>query len=229
MDMPRPVGSKNRPKEVIEQEKQIKQVLNRGRGRPRKGSPTAEVNKLSGEIIKRRHNKQYTVSEKVLAKRQNKTYIKDPKTPEEIDFNTRLIKHIMQVNELGLQADKNDLNTMRSCFVNYLQLCKENGFCVSNMSAYAALGMGTMQFDRYSKMDDPEIREFCEAVRRTCAMFRENLVSENKLNPVIGIFWQRNYDGLRNDTEQVQAVREQDEDYSNSGSYKDKYRNLIGE
>ena len=97
------------------------------------------------------------------------------------------------------------------------------------MSAYAAIGMDHRTFDIFSRSDDPEVKEFCVAVRRTCAMFRENMVSENKINPVIGIFWQRNYDGLRNDTEQVQAVREQDEDYSSSGSYKDKYRNLIGE
>ena len=227
--MPRPVGSKNRPKEIIQQEKQIKEVLNRGRGRPRKDAPTAEINRLTGEVIKHRKNKGYTASDRTLARNQQRATIAMPKTEEEISFNTRLIKHIMQINELGMQADKSDINTLRSCFVNYLKLCEANGFNVSNLSAYAALGMDRSTFEYYSKKDDPEIKEFCAAVRKTCAMFREEMVSANKLNPVIGIFWQRNYDGLRNDTEQVQAVREQDEDYSNSGSYKDKYRNLIGE
>ena len=227
--MPRPVGSKNRPKEIIQQEKQIKEVLNRGRGRPRKDAPTAEINKLTGEVIKHRKNKGYTASEKVLARQQKAATIAVPKTEEEISFNTRLITHIMQINELGMQADRNDLNSLRSCFVNYLKLCEQNGFNVSNLSAYAAMGMDNSAFQYFAKRDDPETREFCAFVRKTCAMFREEMVSANKLNPVIGIFWQRNYDGLRNDTEQVQAVTEQDEDYSTSGSYKEKYRNLIGE
>ena len=67
-------------------------------------------------------------------------------------------------------------------------------------------------------------------VRSTCAMFRESRISDNKLNPVIGIFWQRNFDGLRNDTEQVQAINEQnDDEYSGSKAYKDKYRDMIGD
>jgi hypothetical protein len=91
------------------------------------------------------------------------------------------------------------------------------------------MGFDNNTFGAFSRKDDPEIREFCQWVRKTCAMFRENLVADSKINPVIGIFWQRNYDGLRNDTEQVQAMQEQeDESYGNSGSYKDKYKKLIG-
>ena len=82
----------------------------------------------------------------------------------------------------------------------------------------------------FSKKDDPEVREFCIQVKKTCAMFRESLVKDGKLNPVIGIFWQRNFDGLRNDTEVVQTALEMDESYvSGSKAYKDKYKNLIGE
>ena len=62
-------------------------------------------------------------------------------------------------------------------------------------------------------------------------MFRDAMISSNKLNPVIGIFWQRNFDGLRNDTEQVQAIREAEDndEYGSSKAYKEKYKNLIGE
>jgi hypothetical protein len=152
-----------------------------------------------------------------------------PVTDEERDYNSRLISHIMQINEIALNADRHDLLSLRSCFIAYLQLCQKNGFSVSNLSAYAAMGFDNRTFDYFSKRDDPEIREFCKWVRKTCAMFRENLVADSKINPVIGIFWQRNYDGLRNDTEQVQAMQEQeDESYGNSGSYKDKYKKLIG-
>lgn len=197
----RPVGSKNKPKEV--------EVVKKT-GRP-KGSKSG-----------------YTVSEKALAQRQNNLMIKQPKTDEERDYNYRLINHIMQINEIAEHADKSDLLSLKSCFIAYLQLCQKNGFNVSNLTAYASMGMDYPSFQNFSKRDDPEIKEFCKFVRKTCAMFRENMVANSKINPVIGIFWQRNFDGLRNDTEQVQSAQEMEEEYGNKGSYKEKYKNLIG-
>ena len=211
--MGRPKGSKNKPKVVpitanVEQSEPVKKKTGRPKGRK------------SG----------YTVTEKALAQRRKNGAMPLPITDEQRDYNSRLIAHIMQINEIALNADKHDLLSLRSCFIAYLQLCQQNGFNVTNLSAYASMGFDYDGFKYFSKKDDPEIRAFCRFVRETCAMFRENLVANNKLNPVIGIFWQRNYDGLRNDTEQIQAAIEQEEDYQNgSKAYKEKYRNLIGE
>lgn len=182
----------------------------------------------------------YKVTEKVLAQRKaahkldqygsGQIIAKPPEDDEEKAFNSDLITHIMRIHEISQNADRHDLLSLKSCFVAYLQLCKEDGFKVSNLAAYSAMGMSYHEFYSYSKKDDPEIRAFCSFVKQTCAMFRESLVSSNKLNPVIGIFWQRNFDGLRNDTEQVQALQEQqDDEFSDSKSYKEKYQNLIGE
>ena len=215
----RPKGSKNKPKtasvvaDTVQESQETSVVpVKRKPGRP-KGSKSG-----------------YTVSEKALAQRRQNCSVPMPKTEEEIDYNTRLLQHIMEVNEIGSHADKNDIVSLKSCFIAYLQLCQKNKCPVSNLAAYASIGMDYMQFQYFAKKDDPEIRAFCASVRKTCAMFREGLVSGSKLNPVIGIFWQRNFDGLRNDTEQVQAAQEQaqDDDYASSGSYKEKYKNLIG-
>ena len=184
----------------------------RGRGRP-KGSKSS-----------------YTVSEKALSQRQNNAENNKLKfvTDDERDYNARLINHIMQISEIASHADRSDINTLKSCFINYLKLCQENGFPVQNLAAYSAMGFsGYTMFEYYCKKDDPEWRAFTASVKSVCAMFRETLISDSKLNPVIGIFWQRNYDGLRNDTEQVQAIQEQDENTGNKG-YKEKYRKLIG-
>ena len=178
-------------------------------------------------------NKGYTVSEKALAQRREngKALTAAPiETPEQMDYNARLIQHIIQINEIATHADRNDLNTLRSCFINYLKLCQVNGFHAQNLAAYAAMGFGSYrQFESFFQKDDPERKALYMFVKTTCSMFRESMVSEGKLNPVIGIFWQRNYDGLRNDTEQIQAAQEQDDEFSGSKSYKDKYKNLIGE
>lgn len=175
----------------------------------------------------------YTVSEKALAQRQtnvlHNTTTKVAVTDEGREYNARLIEHIMRINEIATHADRNDLSTLKSCFIAYLQLCQEDGFSISNLSAYAAMGFSQYHsFDVYSQKDNPEIRQFCGFVRQTCAMFRESMVSANKLNPVIGIFWQRNFDKLRNDTEQVQSTQEMD-DLDVAKSYKEKYKNIIGE
>ena len=216
--MARTKGSKNRPKDVIAAEKEEKAAANRGRGRPKGSLSRKEMRNADG------------VANYMLSKRREANMIQEPKTDEERDYNARLIKHIMEINELSTHADKNDLLSLKSCFVGYLQLCQKNGFSVSNLSAYASMGFDYMTFAYFAKKDDPEVREFCTQVKKTCAMFRENLVKDGKLNPVIGIFWQRNFDGLRNDTEVVQTALEMDESYvSGSKAYKDKYKNLIGE
>lgn len=182
----------------------------------KRGKPTGTKNK-------------YTMSESALTQRRNNVAMPIAETDEQRDYNARLIGHIMKIHEIASTADRSDINSLKSCFVNYLLLCQEDGFSISNLSAYAAMGFTNETFAVFAKKDDPEIKQFVSMVKQTCAMNRESLVSDGKINPVIGIFWQRNFDGLRNDTEQVQAIMEQNDDEYTSRSYKEKYKNLIGE
>ena len=246
--MGRRKGSKNRtPEERIELLRAKQSQPKRGRGRPKGslGKPkTAEEETITAsentEIVPVKRNRgrpkgsksSYTLSEEGRAKRKEMapTMSMVPKTSEDKEFNSRLISHIMQVHEIAAHADKNDLLSLKSCFAAYLQLCQANGFAVTNMAAYASMGFDYQGFTNWLRKDDPERKAFGALVKETCAMSREFMVNSGKLNPVIGIFWQRNYDGLRNDTEQIQNALEQDEDYANgSKQYKEKYRNLIGE
>lgn len=185
------------------------------------------LKKRSGR--KRGQKSKYTVSPAALKQRRDIHALPVAQNAEEESYNSRLITHIMRIHEIASQADRNDINTLKSCFINYLRLCQEDGFSVSNIAAYSAMGFENSAWQGFIRKDDPDIREFAAMVKQTCAMFRENLVSDGKLNPVIGIFWQRNFDGLRNDTEQIQAAREMDDDEYTSKTYKEKYKNLIGE
>jgi len=172
----------------------------------------------------------YTMTEGALSQRRDNVCLPVAKTEEEFDYNSRLIAHGLEVQKIAANADRGDILSLKSCFLAYLQLCQQDGFSVGNMGAYAAMGMTQGDFRYLEKKSDPAYRDFCKWVKQTCALFRETRVADGKLNPVIGIFWQRNYDGLRNDTEQVQAIQEQEDEYSQFGgdSYKDRYRNLIG-
>lgn len=170
----------------------------------------------------------YTMTSKAYAQRQDNFAMRPAETDEERSYNARQIEHIRKVYEIGTMADRSDPVSLRSCFIAYLKMCQENGFKVSNLAAYASMGMSNGTFQQLKRR--PEYKELAEFVLTVCAMSRESLISDGKINPVIGIFWQRNFDGLRNDTEQVQAINEQEDEYAQFGgtSYKDRYRNLIG-
>ena len=191
---------------------------------------TGIVKKRTGRPKGAKDKKQRAYTQEGLAKQRYSHGYPVAETEEEKDYNSRLIDHLMMIQQISAEADKDDLNSLKSCFINYLKLCQQDGFSVGNIAAYAAMGMSAADFQNFARRKDPEIRSFCAFIRQTCAVSRETMVSDSKLNPVIGIFWQRNFDGLRNDTEQVQAIQEQEDEYAQFGSssYKDRYRNLIG-
>ena len=228
----RPKGSLNRPKEIIAAERAERENLpKRGRGRPAGSKNRPKIDITAEKNISGKHDVGYMQPEDGQLSRSCDRFVSShPRTAEEKNFNARLIDHIMGIHEIAKHADRHDLVSLESCFIAYLKLCQKNGFSVLNISAYAAMGMNNDDFKNLARKDDPETREFCKRVRETCGMFRESLVEAGKLNPVIGIFWQRNYDGLRNDTEQIQNAVEQDDTYVNgSKSYREKYRNLLSE
>lgn len=223
---------RGRPRKPIDPNAPVKEKKSRGRPKGSKNKPKEPEKRGTGRPKGKKSG--YTVSEKALAQRQtnalNNLATKVAVTDEGKAYNARLIQHIIRVNEIATHANKDDLLSLRSCFFAYLQLCQEDGFSINNFAAYASMGFPNHHsFDRFAMKDDPERRAFCAFVKQTCTMFREGMVADSKINPVIGIFWQRNFDGLRNDTEQIQAARETDDDFEVSKSYKEKYKNLIGE
>ena len=176
----------------------------------------------------------YTTSEKALAQRQaNMKKVNEytiPFTGEEKEYNAIKIQHILKIHEIARHADQSDPESLRSCFINYLILCQQDGCKVGNIQAAAAMGVDYRKIDQWLKSSKPEFRELGAFIKSTCSMYREEMITDSKINPVIGIFWQRNYDGLRNDTEQVQAIQDMNEnDNTDVSDYRKKYGKLIEE
>lgn len=118
--------------------------------------------------------------------------------------NAKYVHFCLEVAKLGFDCDTKDVNDMREHFFRYLELAFQNDMKVGNIQAYAAMGIShklasIMEHDRtkYSK----EYGELITQVRNICGMYREQMMSEAKLNPIVGIFWQRNYDKLTNNDE----------------------------
>lgn len=169
----------------------------------------------------------YTVSDKaIMQRRKNANVI--PYDGEDKDYNARHIEHILRIQEIASHADVSDPVSLRSCFINYLMLCQQDGFKIGNIGAAASMGVAVYTVDRWLTQDRPEYRELATFVKTTCSLAREGMIADQKINPVIGIFWQRNYDGLRNDTEQQQLLQQQETDTTETkaSDYLKKYGEL---
>ena len=76
---------------------------------------------------------------------------------------------------------------------------------VSNQGAYLAIGVSKDDVYNWTvrSSTNPERCEFIKKVQKICAFYRESLMASGKLNPVVGIFWQKNYDGFKDQQEVV--------------------------
>lgn len=190
----------------------------RGRGRP-KGSKSG-----------------YTMTEHTLSVKQelaaklNKQYL-PAETQEEMSYNARQIEHVLHIHEIAQSADIMDLQSLKNAFLNYLKLCQADGFKIGNMAACAAMGITITTLNNWATRDSrKEYRDFATFVKTTCSLSRETMIADQKINPVIGIFWQRNFDGLRNDTEQQQSLQEYDDnEQQTANEYRKKYGKLLEE
>lgn len=101
--------------------------------------------------------------------------------------------------------DRNDVEEMERRFARYLELCAQWDMKVGNQAAYAAIGIGKDDAYEWSNrnLGNPARTAFIKKVQKVCAMYREGLMEDGKVNPVTGIFWQKNYDGMKDQTEMV--------------------------
>lgn len=157
-------------------------------------------------------------------------------TEEEKTYNDKLITHSLKVFEISQSANTSDPETLKNCFFQYMQLCQMDGFRIGNIGAASALGISYKTLlawaNGYRKQNDERYQKLATLIMSICSTSREQLINEQKINPVIGIFWQRNFDGLRNDTEQQQdaigAALDNDNNQT-ANDYMKKYGKLLDE
>lgn len=144
--------------------------------------------------------------DKVPRKRtgQARGITKDNNPELEAGYNTRRIQFMMAIMPKE-PLDYNDVDEMERRFENYLRLCSEWDMKVGNQAAYAAIGIDKGMAWEWSMRNTGNTRrtDFIKKVQKICAMYREGLMEDGKVNPVTGIFWQKNYDGLRDQQEVV--------------------------
>ena len=131
--------------------------------------------------------------------------INDAKAELPDGYNTKMIQFMMDITPTE-PLDVWDVEEMERRFMRYLEKCTEHGMKVGNMAAYYAIGI-TKETSRDWIQQDHQMRNqrthFIKKVQQICAMFREGLMQDGKINPVTGIFWQKNYDGLKDQQETI--------------------------
>lgn len=142
--------------------------------------------------------------------------------PEE--YNARRIR-FMQMILPTEPVDCNDVAEMERRFSRYLELCAQWGMKVGNMAAYASIGI--TKDDAYEwttrRTSNPARYAFIKKVQQVCALYREGLMEDGKVNPVTGIFWQKNYDGLKDQQEVVLTPNNPLGEAQNAEQLKQKY------
>lgn len=126
----------------------------------------------------------------------------NPDLPE--GYNTKRIR-FMQAIIPKEPLDYDDVEEMERRFMRYLELCEQWDMKVGNQAAYAAIGIdkGTAWDWANRTTGNPARSVFIKKVQQFCAMYREGLMEDGKVNPVTGIFWQKNYDGMKDQQEVV--------------------------
>lgn len=126
----------------------------------------------------------------------------NPDLPE--GYNARKIR-FMKIILPTEPLDHNDVEEMERRFARYLELCAQWDMKIGNQAAYAAIGIdkGTAWEWANRNLGNPARTDFVKKVQQICAMYREGLMEDGKVNPVTGIFWQKNYDGLKDQQEVV--------------------------
>lgn len=132
----------------------------------------------------------------------NMIAMQNPDLPE--NYNRDQISFMLEIMPTE-PLDNTDVAEMERRFDRYLRICAERDMRVTNKGAYLAIGITDDNVYDWSvrREANPERAAFIKKVQKVCSFYRESMMASGKINPVVGIFWQKNYDGMKDQQEVV--------------------------
>lgn len=220
----------------------------RGPGRPRKNPPKPENPNKIKRVSASKEQKELAMSDPSAKKMRDVI----PILPEEREFTRMTLAEIadyinaipenrimskiaafqIAVQNIAINADDKDMNSMRKCFYAFCALAEATNMKVGNMTAYTAMGINTTTANNWRKGgpgSTPERRQLIEEVCAVCAATREMLGASGAINPVLTIFWQKNWDGFRDVTEHVAYQGDPLGEKQSPNEIAEKYKDIIEE
>lgn len=103
-------------------------------------------------------------------------------------------------------VDLHNPEQVKEAIVNYFNGCYESGTRPANMGLYRALGlsfrdMSDILLGKNKSKATPESIVIMKKAIRVLSEYREQIGIQGKINPVTLLFWQKNYDALRDNTQ----------------------------
>lgn len=144
--------------------------------------------------------------------------------------DTGMADFLLEVVKIGMSVKSRNAEDMKEGLMKYLQLCQKQKRRITNMAAYTAMGINKQiayNID-HGKHGTPEQKQLIQFVKGLCATYREGMMVSNDINPIVGIFWQKSFDGL-NELDEVNAVAMELNEYKaeeDADAIADKYEDL---
>lgn len=126
----------------------------------------------------------------------------------EKNANARYANFVLAVAAMGRNADMTNIDDLRMRFYSYLELAQRCNMKISNLCAYLSVGMTYEKAYAKMKTGTDEVKDLLFEIQAVCGSYRESITGEGKLNPVTSIFWQKNFDGLHDKSEQTVTVQD---------------------
>lgn len=143
--------------------------------------------------------------------------------PSEIGEQNTFVDSIDALHRWNIGSK--DLDLLEKKLDIYKKLCIKYDEKIGNQSMYFALGLSPRAVNQWldDPMTDDAHKEFAWRVKGICAVTRETMMANGTINTVAGIFWQKNYDGLRDVQEQVVHKDSEREQLPTIEALKEKY------
>lgn len=147
--------------------------------------------------------------------------------------NTKYLSVIIETEKIAQTADRNDIDSLYNCLNSYLQLCHKYDVKLTNMGLYRACNLAREEIDRWAagtlRSSNPEYRNFANLCRAICSEYREIIMAEGKLNPITGIWWQKNYDRFQDKPQPYGSDMIDEKDELTSAEIAEKYQDIPDE
>lgn len=115
-------------------------------------------------------------------------------------------------------------------FVEYVEYCQMNDIKMSNQTCYLAMGLEAQTLRTWASGSSPTIEHtfMAKTILQFLSANRELQMVQGKLNPIVGIWWQKNYDGFTDQQELVISSRDPLENIRDVTEMEKKYLESVG-
>lgn len=128
------------------------------------------------------------------------------------------------------EYDRSDPEELIQRFKDYVTYCQYHDIKITNEACYMAMGLqrGTMTAWFNGVWGSPAHQKLARKILQFLTANREIQMVEGKLNPIVGIWWQKNYDGLKDTQEIVFTSRDPLEGFKTVDELEEKYAESVG-